>query len=265
MVLVAAALIAAEMAFGLGNRPYATFTGGTLLSLLSLVPYPTAFGAGTAFPANPAVWSLSAELLANALWFGLIRRSRRAVFIGGSIAMAVFLAFAVRHGNLDVGARAGIGDHVAGWAAALAWFTVGYAISIYRPRPRVPTSALLAAFAACCAICQVALFNALLSEFLVVASGTALMASLMHAEPRNAAIARACTWLGMLSYPLYMVHLPASRLAEWAVANGATSAAAHVAIVLSVAVAATIANEAVVQRLPAKLRWRIASPGNQLS
>ena len=254
MVLIALSLMLVALSAGLPSRPYATFTGGTLLSVLTLAPYPTALGAGTAFPADPALWSLSAELLANALWFGLLKFGRRAAFLGGAVAMAVFLALAARHGNLDIGARSGITEHMAGWSAALGWFTVGYAISIYRPRLRVPNWSLGLAFAASCGLCQWGQAPALIADLLVVLSGSALLVGLMHTEPANPSIGRLCSWLGMLSYPLYLVHLPASRLAEWAVSRGAPPVLTHVLIVAGIAVAATIANEWTVRRLPISLR-----------
>lgn len=261
MVLITCLLMLVAMVAGLEDRAYAMFTAATLFSTLTLTPCPAALGTGTAFPADPALWSLSAELIANAAWFGLVKLGRRVAFVGGTVAMAMFLAFAVAHGNFDLGARSGIREHLAGWASALGWFTVGYAISLSRPRPRAPIWLLLALFVGSCAVYHIGWVRGVAADLFVVVSATVLMLGLMNAEPRSAVVARVCTWLGMMSYPLYMVHLPASRLAEWAVSFGAPTACAHAVVVLGVAALATLVNEAVVMRLPTKVEWR-NTPGS---
>jgi peptidoglycan/LPS O-acetylase OafA/YrhL len=71
--------------------------------------------------------------------------------------------------------------------------------------------------------------------------------------PRRAATA-ACSALGKLSFPIYLTHLPAGRLAtSLTAATGMDAGWSHAIVVLPVGGLATILNEQILIRLPSRL------------
>ncbi len=247
MVLVVAAFIALMNALHIPELPWSYGSAAAIGSLLTV----------TGVDADPPMWSLRAELLANVVWFVCLKFGRWAAAAMFAVATAAFLAFTFADGGITTGVgHQGLAHYERALGRALAGFGVGCAISVFDLRARMPVWLALVALAGSCALVEMQRFNSALCDLLVIASGTALLMTLMHRTPRSAAVGRLCAALGMLSFPLYLIHMPASRLASWAASHGVRPTIAYVGTFLVVGTAATVLNEGILRRLPARIRLR---------
>ena len=225
-----------------------------VLGLLTLLPM--SHGTAFAFPANINMWSLLAEFLSNAVWFVVLRFSGpllAPVFIISAISA---MYFAMGHGSFDYGGSSGWEVVVQALARALAGFGLGCWIARRRPLSNVTPVIPLVIFAVTCAACITTMSSRPLYELAVILSGAALLSALMHRSPKSARVGRFCSYLGMLSFPLYLIHPACAGPVNLAIAHGMNNVAAVTLIPLTVAIAATFLNEAIVRRLPSRLpRW----------
>jgi peptidoglycan/LPS O-acetylase OafA/YrhL len=243
MVLIATAFILAVNACGIPPLPWSFSSWSAIAGLLSV----------TTFAADPPVWSLQAELAANVVWFLALRSSRIATYAMFGLSLIGFVVLAFVDGGIVTSvAHAGIEHYGRALLRALAWFGVGYAISMRRPNPSVPTWLLLSALVGTCVLVQFGLLRGAVGDLSIVASGTLLLTRLMHVQPASPTVARICTWFGMLSFPLYMTHMPASRIASWAVTHGVRVLIAYLLTFVAVGVLATVLNEWIIRKLPAE-------------
>ena len=254
-------LLTAALLFGLHlahvpDRASTPTTTLTILSVLFVTPYPAGHGYTDAFPSDPAEWSLWAELVANAAWFAALQVGRSAVHVLLGLSLAAFLMIVLWHGNFDVGAQTGVDQLLYAATRGLAGFALGYGIALRRPRPVFRTWAMVALLGAACALCQTSLLPAVIAEILVVACGTALLVNLMDMPAPGRAAHAVCTALGKLSFPLYLTHLPAGRLAtSLTAATGMDAGWSHAIAVLLVGGMATLLNEWILARLPTRLAF----------
>jgi peptidoglycan/LPS O-acetylase OafA/YrhL len=256
MVLIVAALIVAMDMGGLPGEDSLEAAPGALLPLVLVTPYHWSSLQEYAFSADRPMWSLWAELASNLAWFGALRLGRRmtaAIFFG---SMMLFAVLALRNGNFDFGWCSDMRDHVRGLVRALAWFGVGYWIALRRPVVKLPVGVLVALLVALCAASQLGSLNPTIVDFLIVLCGTTLLVRLMQQREPTGPMATACTWLGMVSFPIYLLHVPAHRLASWMATHGLPIISADIIAIGGVAIAATVLNEAIVERLPRELRFR---------
>ena len=229
----------------------------SVLGLLTLLPL--SHGTPFAFPADGNIWSLLAEFLSNAVWFAALRFWRHLltpIFVASSVA-AVYFAWS--HGSFDYGANPGWQEVVRALARALAGFGIGCWIARRRPLSDTPPLLPLAMLVLACAACQIPWTRGLLSELIVILSGAALLSTLMHRSPKSAWAGKLFGYLGMLSFPLYLIHPACKGFVVMAVAHGMNNVVAVIVIPLGVAIGATFVNEAIVRRLPSQLT-RKASP-----
>ncbi|MET0381910.1 MAG: acyltransferase [Burkholderiaceae bacterium] len=253
MVLITVALIVGMTAVGVQDVPWAHVSVGTVLGLAFVMPYSPTFGSNELFPADGPVWSLFAELLANAIWFVTLKWSKDAAKAVFAAAMVGFLVLKFQVAGIHIRSdESGWLNIIAGQARALAWFGVGCAISMRRPKLSVPLFATL--FFAMCAAVQRGWLPDPIAQTALIAAGAALLAGLVHKGPGTAGSAKFCGWMGMLSFPIYMTHVPASRIAVWLAAHGVKTTIAFLATFLVVGAAAAVLNEWVIRRLPTKLR-----------
>jgi peptidoglycan/LPS O-acetylase OafA/YrhL len=262
MLLIATGLILLANAAGMPASHLATVSLDTILALPTLLPYSPNFGAGALFPANSPVWSLWAELLVNTLWFFALRfgpRTTKTIFLASA---CIYILAVTTTGSLDMGAHSSVLNITIGLFRAMTWFGVGYAISMKERTPPMSPSASLALVAAGCFAFQHDWYP-VPAGLLVIVCGTSLLMALMHAPPPNRRVSKVYAWIGLVSYPLYLTHIPTGRLAVWAIEHGVRVSVAHVGSFLLVACVATLVNEWVVNRLPrslSSLTWRVALP-----
>jgi peptidoglycan/LPS O-acetylase OafA/YrhL len=254
MVLIATVLVAGLSIMGVPDTAWSRASWGTTLGMLFVVPYSPEFGSGQMFPGDGPMWSLWAELAANLVWFFALRAGRGATRALFAAAMVGYLVLTIHlRWRAD---ESGWLCMVAALVRALAWFGVGYAISMRRPAASGPIWVAFLALLAACACVQRAWVPSSIGDLLVITTGTWLMVNLMHTAPTSVALRRACAWMGILSYPIYLIHFPASRVAAWVASHRVDQTLAYGGTILLIGVAAACLNEWLVKRIPEPRRVR---------
>lgn len=167
----------------------------------------------TAYPFNMAAWSLTFELLVNALYGVLAPRltSRRLVtLVGCSAVILVFVAL-MNHGIAGGSSQK---DFAYGFGRVLFPFFAGVLLYRFRLPQRMASRAGLGIILALLGLLLVPAHEAGLASLLyvlvffpmIVAGGAAVMVG-----PR---LARACRLGGELSFPLYILQGPVLRIGE---------------------------------------------------
>jgi peptidoglycan/LPS O-acetylase OafA/YrhL len=209
-------------------RLYPLYAFGMLLGALSLLSTPLTLVRGAAlnvlflpdlfpadkslFPLDGPAWSLSAEVAVNLLYaWGGYRLGNRALL--GVIALAATaltgIVFMAGTGDLGWHARwidlAGAGARVMfGFPLGVLMFRLHKAgrLQNFGGSPVLPLALVVAVF-------FIGTSNVpLLDVSLIVVVLPALFLLLLGARPPTSGLGVACHWLGRLSYPLYVVHLP---------------------------------------------------------
>jgi peptidoglycan/LPS O-acetylase OafA/YrhL len=201
------------------------------------------------------MWSLWAELAANIIWFAVIRCGRRWMPWFGSAMLAAFLFLAWRHKTLGDGFQQSAAMLLFALVSALAWFSVGYAIGLSKFIPVVRVPILLIALSLVLVLLERGTEHPWIVELAAVSVSALLLHALLHAPPPARPVARLGRWLGLLSYPLYLIHLPAGRLLPYFdVAMPHWSA--FLLVICVAGVAATFLNEITVDYLHQAYRRR---------
>jgi peptidoglycan/LPS O-acetylase OafA/YrhL len=178
--------------------------GASLLFLPSRLPASSLWDASFLFPLNGPIWSLMLELVVNLAYaLALPWLSRRALAFIVLASGAVLVATQIHLGGLDLG-----------WGWPNLWgglpratFSFFLGVLIFRldiPRPVLPPWLVLAAVPA--------LMFA--PPILAILVGYPLV--LIAATRAEAPGSRAMAAMGALSYPLYVIHLPALYWVRWA-------------------------------------------------
>lgn len=201
------------------------------------------------------MWSFWAELAANAVWFATLKAGRRWMVPLGVASMAIIVIVALRMNTLNVGWEVGVLFRLASLARALAWFCVGYAIARRDMTLRASIAVLLALLAAFVTVAWVGHGHEGPNELLAASVSVALLnvAYRLPAPPR--VLGTAARWLGMVSFPLYLMHSPAGRLLPYF--DFMPPWAALVLVVGGATVGATVVNEAAVKWVNTFYRSRI--------
>ena len=217
-------------------------------TIFLLTPFPMRFGlVRGAFPADGPVWSLWAELASNVVWFTTIRHAKRWMPLLGAVTFVAMVCFAWRNHSLDYGAWQGVIPRLSSVVRATAWFSVGYWVAVANPSVSVPPALLLLLLLSVMAASVAGIQPAWLVSVTTAGVGSVLLISLSHAPPPGRRTARMARWLGMASFPMYLVHAPAGRLLPLV-----SSLPAPMALALVVGAAtllATLLNEAAMKWL----------------
>ncbi len=251
MVLIAAALIATTNALAVPVGQYMESSREGLWNVLFVTP---SLKTEDFFPCDIPMWSLWAELASNVVWFAVLRLGRRATAAAFTVSMLAFVALSVHRGNFHLGAGGSVRDLLEGLLRAFAWFGVGYGIARYKPKRVVHPALSAAALVLSCVLFETHVLSEAISGALIVLSGAVLMISVMDLQPRSAVMRRLCAGLGMMSFPLYLIHVPAGQLAIYPIQWGMNAILAHVVTIAVAALLATLLNEAIVRSLPSRPR-----------
>jgi len=181
-------------------------------SVLLITPYPYFVGLHGAFPADAPLWSLWAELIVNALWFAVMKFRRRWMAALTAISCLGMVLLAWRLHTLNYGGTPGLAVRLESIVRAFAWFGVGYWIAMKRPALPTPAALLLLAVVMTMVVSAFDVQPAWLVSMATAVCGTLLLAKLMSTRPPGPGIARLSYYLGMASFPLYLIHAPAARL-----------------------------------------------------
>lgn len=219
-------------------------------TIFLITPLPWSQGRMLAFPANLPMWSLWAELVANVIWFAVMRIGRRLMPVVAGMSIAGTLALTWHLGTINYGWRSYAVDELGAVLRAFACFGAGYAIAC--GRMTMFGSVWHWALALAAAIGLYDLFPTSLVAYSVIAIGTLLLAALYRASPPPALIARVSSYLGSISYPLYLIHVPSGRLLPY-LDTAMPRWVAALLVIGTAAVLATLLNEVAVITLQ---RWR---------
>ena len=222
---------------------------------LVLVPSVGGLTASTdaAFPPDIPLWSLWAELVANGVWFAVLRAGVRWMPWLAGLSMAILVAFAWQLGSMNVGWENSISIRVFTLARALAWFSVGYFIARTDVKPPVSPLVLTVALGGVFVAFLSGMTVSWIMQLATVALAAALLHALLDAPQPNAAVSKIASLLGLMSFPLYLIHAPAGRLLAF-FNDGMPHAIVLLLLLLPLAAAATWLNEWVVGLL--HRRWQ---------
>ncbi|RJG54417.1 acyltransferase [Sphingobium terrigena] len=195
------------------------------IAALNLLLIPT-FQFVRLYPLNSPAWSILLELFANLLHTLVLRRLSTTTLVITVIAMAPLLAMSVSRISFDIGAM------TAAFLPALMRVTFSYMIGIilwrwWRDRPSIAVPPALA-FLIMPLFFSVATWFDVDSWqsgflFILVACPLMLAGGLRWSGPAHEPTARAMTWGGAMSFPVYALHTPICMtvtMAGWPVAWG---------------------------------------------
>lgn len=208
-------------------------------SALLLIPS-IASNDGAAFPGNAPLWSLSAELLINAVWAALLLGNFRYMRVLGQACLCVLVLVTLQEEALGMGWAAGWQEALGAWLRAAGGFTIGCWLAQTPRRLAVGWSIALLALG-CSLIARTMTPASLLRgvvDLSVLGSSALLVAQGLASPPPGAAVRHIGRALGELSYPLYLTHGPASLFIvsllshgfnPWVTCIGISFALAHLA------------------------------------
>ncbi|WP_304559716.1 acyltransferase family protein [Sphingomonas immobilis] len=219
MYILGTAIFALPIAAALLMRKDLVWTVGgfstAMASALLMLPSPPIPGKSlTLFVLNPPAWSLFYELLSNLLFAAIFPvLSDRIVKLLIAVSALGLVASAFAFGNLEGGAH--WNDFVVGFARVGFSFFLGVLLCrLHRlkrlPAWRVPPVMILIASVAVLSISVSAGARPFFDLFAVIALFPLLVIAALANEPK--ANIRAYTVPGLISYPLYTIHMPALAL-----------------------------------------------------
>ncbi|GJI98689.1 acyltransferase [Duganella caerulea] len=181
------------------------------LPYFSELPWPLAAQVGKepVFPLNDPAWSLFFEAFVNIVFFVFVYKYHKVFSIKLIIpAAAVFVMSTIimKHGNQGWGAH----NFILGFPRVLAEFFAGVGIYQYSLQRKAPPATLVWVTIAAAMLClfidndKVAFVNSI-----TLLPLTVFLAATLTAQGKLKAL---CTFLGHLSYPLYVIHMPVERL-----------------------------------------------------
>jgi peptidoglycan/LPS O-acetylase OafA/YrhL len=260
MVFIAGVFVVALNLLQIPENAYVTATGESAWRMFLVMPV-TFSSEGRAFPPDGPVWSLWAELAVNALWFPIMKYRRQWMGPAGVIAVVATCVIAWRLQTLNYGYQAGFVGHLLALVRAFAGFSIGYLIATTRVQPGVPVKVALPLFLGGVAAIVITHHGGWRASLAIVAAGSLLLYALFQAQRDwGPAMSRVGRTLGLISYPLYLIHAPAGRLLP-ALDPGPLRWLALLGILSVATLLATLANESLVKRVVGRERARQVTAG----
>jgi peptidoglycan/LPS O-acetylase OafA/YrhL len=248
MTFVAGCFIVAMNIAGLPGSKISGVSAEMVWTVFLVTPLPGHWPLGVSFPPDPPVWSLWAEFVTNAIWFAAMRFGHNLMRIAWPILLVILFALVWQHHTMGDGFQQGTRMLTFALARALAWFSVGYIIGTTARPPVASAGWLLALLGVTCAFYSTTLLPNWLVSFGIVAISALLLHALTVAPPPSPWLAKVSKWLGTLSFPLYLTHLPAARLLP-DIAPGLGRVSALLLAVGGVAIVSMFVSEALVRFL----------------
>ncbi|RYG31668.1 MAG: acyltransferase [Burkholderiales bacterium] len=238
-------VVGLRMLTGVEEGSRLSLVTGALAGILFL-PLPSAASGAMLYPLNPPAWSLLFELVANAI-YALVARFLAWVVLATVIAAGAILVIVTMLNHAEVRGPGWLWSHVdAGFARVFFDFFAG--IALYRIRklytlPSIPWWAAVAALVAIIAVPVAPQWAAIydIAAILVLMPLLVGLSANSRTPGRAAAI---CTVLGLISYGVYVLHVPiwwSLHLAlSWLGNEPAANALTALAVVLLAGVASAV-------------------------
>ena len=226
--------------------------------LFFVMPLPSYWPAGAAFPADGPMWSLWAELVANAIWFFAVRFGPRWSSALGIVTMVWLVYLAATHKTLGDGFQQTLPMLNFAVVSALAWFSVGFFIARAEVTLRVPAWVAFLTLLALLAWFAHGSGHPWILSMLIVSVSAVFLHALLRATPPSQPVAKLAHFLGLASFPMYLIHLPAGRLVHF-VDPYLPRPIALMLIIGATTVAATWLNEIAVRHVHARHRRKRAA------
>lgn len=201
---------------GISDSNVSVSATGSLARGFVLMPE---LGSGNAFPANGPLWSLMCEVVVNVLWFVSLRYGgRRALTVLTAVSVPAALTLILMHGgSANFGWQGNAAQLLEGCIRALGAFCVGALLTRHRavvdgsvaqlPGPVV----VLLAGALIGSRSVLQLLAPSVSDIVPIAGCVVALCALRCWTPPSALV-RPFLWLGVISYPAYLLHAPLGRL-----------------------------------------------------
>ncbi|QNN64539.1 acyltransferase [Sphingomonas rhizophila] len=254
------------------ERPYMLLPALALLPTGLLFAKPEfPFGTPYAFAFNFPVWSLFFEIVASAVFATRLRNAKPIVLVPMFVVSLIGITtLAYWDGSIGGLGVQGLIIFCGGFLRIFVPFTIGvllYRTAVYRRSPPVP-------------FWVVALVLSLLLLTPRPTSPTVELAFILVAFPliicagaeasMSSATRRVCDWIGRLSYPLYLLHLPLSRATGFVVRRFIDDPVVLIvttsaATIFGSWIALKLYDEPVRRWLTGKLRARRSATGTKMS
>lgn len=220
---------------------------------LSVWPVGTGGQRAVLFPLNPPAWSLFFELFVNALFFAVVLRCKP---VRWPLVAALVLGYAaLQLSGSDANPGWERWNFVHGFPRVVAEFALG--MLIHRHHRQLPATAAWLAVPLLVMVFylffQPALPGALGDVFLLEPLAILCCARL----GLNAAVGRGAQWLGELSYPLYITHMPVYYLGYNVFGVAALPAGLRLVVLCTAAVALAITLVPIGKRIRRALMRRL--------
>jgi peptidoglycan/LPS O-acetylase OafA/YrhL len=186
-----------------------------LIAIGSFALIPVGLAAsGVAYPVNAAMWSMFFEFAVNALYssrFGRLGNRNLAIFV--AISGFALIPMAIWGGPYDRIGFASPTSFLLGFVRATYPFWAGVLLFRVVPLHVMPKLPIVIIGAALTSLLLAPVNSPTYNLLLVLAVFPAIVALGASAAVGNR-LRHACSWLGRLSYPLYLIHIPVFRIAN---------------------------------------------------
>lgn len=118
---------------------------------------------------------------------------------------------------------------------------------------------LLSIFVVAILLFQSNTINQITSAAVIIATGILLLTKLMYLHIRHHTLTNIAQYLGQLSYPLYITHAVAGRIADFVHFNGCPAWLAYSTSIIAIAMIATYCNERFIRLIPVRLPTKISN------
>jgi peptidoglycan/LPS O-acetylase OafA/YrhL len=195
-----------------GRITYSELMAAGALGLLLLPSYVFPQWA-TAYPFNTAAWSLTFEFFANAVYGAIAPRLTSRRLVGLTVCAGAALLW-VAHANHGIGGGNNQANFAYGFGRVMFPFFIGVLLYRFRLPRHVAPAVGLGTMLVLAALLLAPFRDAGIASVIYVLLAFPAIVAVGAAADVGPKTADACRWMGMLSYPVYMLQGPILRAGE---------------------------------------------------